>query len=324
MLSDIASERNASLILLTETHLNEEVRDAEIQIDGFDSYRTDRIGHKNGGVVVYVKTNLNLGASVKLSFSHNKVETLVVSLERVKTMLVLIYRPPDTDVATFLHVIDEVKRELADISWNWKTIVTGDFNFPFVDWNHEAFTGGTINQQIQADKLLEFSGEMFMEQHIRSPTRGDNILDLFFCNEGDFILEVKVEPTILSDHKLVYISNTLLCSTAQQGEKEGRHPLFSLNFYDRDIKWEKVKDAINEIRWEDIFAERDIDDTWNLFYSKITTVLEKFIPKKKTRRKSIIPKDRKVLMRNRAKLQKRLNSISPTETLKKVKYCKKS
>ena len=36
MLSDIASERNASVLLLTETHLIEEVRDVEIQINGFD------------------------------------------------------------------------------------------------------------------------------------------------------------------------------------------------------------------------------------------------------------------------------------------------
>ena len=42
MLHDLAYEWNAGIIMLTESHLNEEVLDAEINIQGFDCYRTDQ------------------------------------------------------------------------------------------------------------------------------------------------------------------------------------------------------------------------------------------------------------------------------------------
>ena len=42
MLSEISSEENACIIVLTESHLKEEVKDAEIKITIYDHFRSDR------------------------------------------------------------------------------------------------------------------------------------------------------------------------------------------------------------------------------------------------------------------------------------------
>ena len=76
MLGEIAAEMNAGVIMLTESHLNKDIIDAEVKISGFDIYRTDRINFKNGGVAIFIRTELNLGVKTLLSLSHNKIEVL--------------------------------------------------------------------------------------------------------------------------------------------------------------------------------------------------------------------------------------------------------
>ena len=97
LLHDLANEVNAGIILLTETHLNEEIKDAEIDIAGFDIYRSDRQGFKNGGVLMYMKSSLNLGTKQLYSLSHNKVDMIIVECIKINSILVCLYRPPSTD-----------------------------------------------------------------------------------------------------------------------------------------------------------------------------------------------------------------------------------
>ena len=68
MLHDLADELNVGIIMLTETHLNSDIKDAEIGIHGFDIYRSDRNGSKNGGVMVYLKSSLNLGTKLSIAY----------------------------------------------------------------------------------------------------------------------------------------------------------------------------------------------------------------------------------------------------------------
>ena len=49
-LQDLANVSNAPFILLTETHLNPQIVDAEIYIENYTLYRSDRIGRSHGGV----------------------------------------------------------------------------------------------------------------------------------------------------------------------------------------------------------------------------------------------------------------------------------
>ena len=70
-LHDLPEEINAGKIMLTESHLHEEIKDAEIKIDGFDIYRTDRMNFKCGGVIIYIRSSLNLGVSKLFSLSYN-------------------------------------------------------------------------------------------------------------------------------------------------------------------------------------------------------------------------------------------------------------
>ena len=50
---------NANMILLTESHLNGEINDCEVAINGFNIHRCDREYKSHGGVMMYIKNDLN-------------------------------------------------------------------------------------------------------------------------------------------------------------------------------------------------------------------------------------------------------------------------
>lgn len=81
------------------------------------------------------------------------------------------------------NTINEITAPLPNI------ILTGDLNFPIINWDTESVHGGSTDVQLQAVALLELAGEYCMNQYIRAPTRGKNILDLFFTNNEELIHE---------------------------------------------------------------------------------------------------------------------------------------
>ena len=158
-----------------------------------------------------------------------------------------------------------------------------------------------------------------MSQHVRVPTRGENILDLFFCDDEEFVLKVDVNPTILSDHNLINITTNLLNECPNSESCENETSMFLLNFTDNEIDWNELQEKLNEIIWEDLFAGKCSDEIWNIFNDKVYKLVERYVPRKiPPRNKSSIPRDRKILMRKRSKLQKKLHSESDPNSLRIV------
>ena len=55
---DLAEIERSDYIILTESHLNSEINDCEVALDGFQIHRCDRTGRTHGGVMMYTKNNL--------------------------------------------------------------------------------------------------------------------------------------------------------------------------------------------------------------------------------------------------------------------------
>ena len=71
-ISDISNINNGIGAVITESWLNSEILDAEVQINGFNIFRSDRIGRIRGGVAVYMRKELH--CKQILSFSNGVVE----------------------------------------------------------------------------------------------------------------------------------------------------------------------------------------------------------------------------------------------------------
>ena len=80
LLKDIAFETNAMVIALTESHLSRDIQDSEIKIEGYETFRSDRLNGEKGGILVYTKTSLGLGVTNLDSGSINGVEYSIIQM----------------------------------------------------------------------------------------------------------------------------------------------------------------------------------------------------------------------------------------------------
>ena len=85
--------------------------------------------------------------------------------------------------------------------------VAGDLNLPNVDWKY-----WTVNANDHPLALCNLFIDLFVthgvNQLVDSPTRDNNILDIFATNRPSFIVDCKVIPGI-SDHEAVYVETQL-------------------------------------------------------------------------------------------------------------------
>ena len=51
---DICESENIQIVVMTESHLDGEIKDEEILIPGFNLYRCDRMDREQGGIIIYV------------------------------------------------------------------------------------------------------------------------------------------------------------------------------------------------------------------------------------------------------------------------------
>ena len=62
---------------------------------------------------------------------------------------------------------------------NKHIVLGGDFSLPHINWKKKSMKVGS-NQHIQHQQLLDMAQELGLEQMQLSPSRENNILDLYF------------------------------------------------------------------------------------------------------------------------------------------------
>ncbi|XP_068217840.1 uncharacterized protein [Palaemon carinicauda] len=143
------------------------------------------------------------------------------------------------------------------------------------------------------------------------PTRGNNILDLFFTNNSDAINYISAEKTIFSDHNLLKIHTTYNKShSPEMATPTEKNPFSKLNFFNSQVNWDLLNAQLQCTDWE---SEPHVDNPevmLNDFLKTILRACEGNVPTGKlpATRRSHIPRDRKVLMRRRANLNRQMQT----------------
>ena len=109
-------------------------------------------------------------------------------------------------------------------------MITGDFNFAFVEWTRGKLggcewkrkinTGATRDEQRQFERLNEQMDEFGLIQIIDEPTREENTLDLIYTNESSMIMNVECIKSSLSDHDRIEITTNI--KTRKDDESENK------------------------------------------------------------------------------------------------------
>lgn len=310
LLEEHSKSENVFIICLTESHLRKAIENAEVKIAGYKLFRADRMeGRKKGGVAVYVRDELVSNTTTMMYASNGEVEYIALFIDIWNMVIITIYRPPACSPEKFIQSLTAIQSEIRKLGSPEPTIlINGDFNLPHVNWFDDNIYGGTAADRLQASALFSMSEDLLLKQVICSPTRGNNILDLVFTNNEELISSVQIEDTPMSDHRLLLMDTTLetLPVPHTTRQDKGNTSFSSLNFFSKDIDWQTVKNKLTEINWLRLFSEQTVDQMLSTITSNLQKICTDHIPKRKCPRAKSIPRDRKILMRKRTKLNKRM------------------
>ena len=167
-------------------------------------------------MAIYLRNDL-IGQLV-VSHSNNMCETLVVKLKTLNMILVCVYRPPNATLKAFDETLSVVQKAIDDVTDAdpkvKDVLIFGDFNLPFISWPkgeiYQKDVARKSDEKQQAANLLNFVDRNFLENYVKTATRGRNILDLVFTN--NHLLINNYRTTInkkLSDHYLLTIDLNL-------------------------------------------------------------------------------------------------------------------
>ena len=148
------SQTDPDILVITETWLKDCIHDSEVSIDGYNLYRTDRVGRKGGGVAVYIKSCLSVTVLKTVSSPHSfELIALKINLSVHNFINVVgLYRPP----SAIPNAMSDITHILSQLSKS-EMLVLGDFNLNWLS--------------LDSDGLKEMCTHLNLTQIINEPTR---------------------------------------------------------------------------------------------------------------------------------------------------------
>ena len=319
----MAIMNDALIISLTESHLNDDILDAEIKIDGFYAIRQDRASSPKGGIITYIKDSVSTTAKVVASGSKGNIEYLCIYFRDKNLLFITIYRPPSENHQQFYEILKIIEDFITSLPTSPSIVLTGDFNYPNIRWMNGIAVSTQGSAHNSPNSLLNFASRQFLTQIIDQPTRGTNILDLLFTSNDDIFSKIEIsEIPLLSDHNLI-IANTTLSKPREfiPPTNPNQNSFRNLNFFHQNINWEAINQDIEQINWESKFANSSVQENFDTFRTELLKITCKHVPKKKAfrKKKKYIPQDRKILMKKQKILQgKIVASRNPSQIARHI------
>ena len=168
---------------------------------------------RKGGIITYVRNDILPGLEVLDSGSIGNVEYLVLDIKILEFIFIVIYRPPTSETSPFNTVLTKIRLVIDKFQEPLpKIILTGDLNFPSINWERLTVNSCTRIVKDQADSLLSLFQDYFLEQYVLEATRQRNILDIFGTNDHDLVSYVRVEDTDnrTSDHRILFVQTNII------------------------------------------------------------------------------------------------------------------
>ena len=183
-MEDIASE--SSIICVTESHLDTNIVDNDIIIDGF----SDQILRKDrncfgGGVLVCTSQDMCVKRRYDLNFASGEIIWYEVIILKFKILTCTVYRPLGF-VAIFWENFEYSIEQAMNYTSN--IIINGDLNVDLLRENN--------------NKLLEIISEFNLTNVIKEPTRNGALLDPILVSNLDIVIDSEVISVNrdISDH----------------------------------------------------------------------------------------------------------------------------
>ena len=276
---------------------------------GYTTYRRDHSGQKGRDVIILVKSSLSSHAKPEYS---TECENLWIQLNLRGSKSVLIgayYKPQELDLPGFEAFCKSLNLVRQSNSQIW---LLGDFNLPKMDWKSQTPKPDCNHLSFYSDCLEAFS-DCLLELMVTSPTRGQNILDLFFTSNPTLVNKVTIMPG-LSDHDII------LAEVNSRPEVIKQVPC-DIPLY-KKADWDQLKKSMRQLLTElqSAPATTDSQILRDKFAARLQQGIDEYIPTRKAGTRDGFPwinQEIRRLIRKRDKLYNRWSRSGRPDDQKK-------
>ncbi|CAI6373552.1 unnamed protein product [Macrosiphum euphorbiae] len=190
------------IIILTETWLSPDIKDAELGFVGFQVYRLDRNPNnssfsRGGGVLIAIKSSLE-SHPVPLNVSNVEQVYALVSININNFLVGCVYLPPVAPLTIVESHLSSVENVLSNLKPH--SVFCGDFNIPHINWSSDLLglsASGDLNP-VSHTIVNSFLFHNFFQLNSISNNQGST-LDLIFSNSNKVTVCLATEPLVIPD-----------------------------------------------------------------------------------------------------------------------------
>ena len=270
-ISRVLSGTNADIAGVSETFIKNDTPEHHYNIEHYTLYTENRTHTTQGGVGVYVKSNIPVKQlPVPKDINHPEVICLELTIKQTKIAVLCVYKGLGLSYTSFSHIFDF----LADINSKYEnTITLGDFNVDQLNKNSCQYKH-FFNNIIQP---------LSLKQIIEKPTRIDGetktCIDLILLNNPKNMKKWGVADVPgISDHHMIYMTYAI------------RKPKFIPKLITKrdfsNFSSDNFLQDIQTIQWNSLFTscrEDDLDGKVKILEDTFTNVINKHAPFKTVR-----------------------------------------
>eukprot|EP00112_Aurelia_sp_Birch-Aquarium-sp1_P018583 Seg4452.4 transcript_id=Seg4452.4/GoldUCD/mRNA.D3Y31 product="hypothetical protein" protein_id=Seg4452.4/GoldUCD/D3Y31 len=252
-------EVNFDIFGVTETHLKENIPDDMISVENYRiSGRKDRKGKVGGGVLVYMKENLEFSTVTEFSNDNLEASWINVTMRSQKVLFGCIYRPP-TD-----NKFHNCFRDALSHVWlkRRSVIIAGDFNANLLNDPNNREDGQDWKQ---LKRILNcYSYKNIIDLPTRITPTSKTLIDLIVTSDTSKVKESGSVDFGISDHHLIYAVFYLL-------QSKPKPKIITVND-NRSTYLNSLKEDMSTAPWHIMEIFDDVDDcqyAWHLMYKDI-------------------------------------------------------
>ena len=270
-LSYFVNKHNIHILAISETWLGPSISDSLITIPGFQApFRNDR-NAMGGGVCLFVSTSLP--CRHREDIQTTGLEIIWVEFFNISKRPLLVgccYRPPSSN-RKFYDLLEENLDAVID----YDILLVGDFNAKNSDWCETDRT--TADGLILQDLLDSFNLTQLCSQpsHLDNDGLPRSLLDLAITNRPDVFKSITVHPPLgTSDHLPISLESDF-CFKPAPYQPHANSPVWLFHCKSED----RMQDAFDELEWESVFRNNDIDELWHQWCKKFLKMSLNLSPK---------------------------------------------
>lgn len=192
-IQELIANWNPKILCLVETHIDNNIEEDEIKINGYKHIKCVTHNRRTGGILIYLHQNIKFKLCLNLNYEYLWFVGLEVEINNDIFKLDVLYHPPQKNDNIFLEFLGEYFENLQGTSM----IMVGDFNLDY--FNETSF---------YCNKLKEITYINGLKQIVEGPTRitqhSITLIDHIVTNYMNLTHDVHLTPKI-GDHAIISV-----------------------------------------------------------------------------------------------------------------------